>query len=143
MSARTAWKMCPSTGSMSTGKRLARWVSRSTPSTPLSRRRSAGVYVNDFLQGGRVKRVYVQADAPYRMLPEDLERLYVRNGSGTMTPFSSFATGHWFYGSPRLERFNSFPSINIWGEAPPGKSSGEAMKAMEEIASKTAKGHRF
>jgi HAE1 family hydrophobic/amphiphilic exporter-1 len=99
-----------------------------------------GAYVNDFIQGGRVKRVYVQADAPYRMLPKDLERVYVRNGRGTMTPFSSFAGGHWFYGSPKLERFNSFPSINIWGEPPPGKSSGEAMKAMEEISSKLPKG---
>jgi HAE1 family hydrophobic/amphiphilic exporter-1 len=102
-----------------------------------------GAYVNDFIQGGRVKRVFVQADAPYRMLPKDLERLYVRNGSGTMTPFSSFATGHWFQGSPRLERFNSFPSLNIWGEPPPGKSSGEAMKAMEEIASKLPAGIGF
>jgi len=99
-----------------------------------------GAYVNDFIQGGRVKRVYVQADAPYRMLPNDLERLYVRNALGTMTPFTSFASGHWFYGSPKLERFNSFPSINIWGEPPPGKSSGEAMAAMEEIASKLPKG---
>lgn len=95
-----------------------------------------GAYVNDFIQGGRVKRVYVQADAPYRMLPNDLERLYVRNSSGTMTPFASFASGHWIFGSPLLERFNSFPSLNIWGEPVPGKSSGEAMQAMEEIASK-------
>nr|WP_244084402.1 efflux RND transporter permease subunit [Desulforhabdus sp. TSK] len=102
-----------------------------------------GAYVNDFIQGGRVKRVYVQADAPYRMLPKDLERLYVRNGAGTMTPFTSFATGHWFYGSPRLERFNSFPSLNIWGEPAPGKSSGEAMQAMEEIASKLPRGIGF
>ncbi len=93
-------------------------------------------YVNDFIQGGRVKRVFVQADAPYRMLPGDLKRLYVRNASGTMTPFTAFASGHWFYGSPRLERFNSFPSLNIWGEPPSGKSSGEAMVAMEEIVSK-------
>jgi HAE1 family hydrophobic/amphiphilic exporter-1 len=100
-------------------------------------------YVNDFIQGGRVKRVYVQADAPYRMLPQDLERLYVRNEKGTMTPFSALASGHWFYGSPKLERFNSFPSINIWGEPPPGKSSGEAMQAMEEIASKLPKGIGF
>jgi hydrophobe/amphiphile efflux-1 (HAE1) family protein len=97
-------------------------------------------YVNDFMQGGRVKRVYVQADAPYRMLPKDLERLYVRNASGTMTPFASFATGHWFFGSPLLERFNSFPSLNIWGEAAPGRSSGEAMEAMEEIIAKLPKG---
>ena len=102
-----------------------------------------GAYVNDFIQGGRVKRVYVQADAPYRMLPNDLDRLYVRNSAGTMTPFSSFASGHWFQGSPRLERFNSFPSMNIWGEAPRGKSSGEAMQAMEEIVSKLPKGIGF
>jgi HAE1 family hydrophobic/amphiphilic exporter-1 len=102
-----------------------------------------GAYVNDFIQGGRVKRVFVQADAPYRMLPKDLEELYVRNGSGTMTPFTSFATGHWFQGSPRLERFNSFPAVNIWGESPPGKSSGEAMKAMEEISGKLPQGIGF
>ena len=102
-----------------------------------------GAYVNDFIQGGRVKRVYVQADAPYRMLPNDLERLYVRNSSGTMTPFSSFATGHWIYGPPLLERFNSFPSFNIWGEPTPGNSSGEAMEAMEEIASSLPRGIGF
>ncbi|MBM4284934.1 MAG: efflux RND transporter permease subunit [Deltaproteobacteria bacterium] len=99
-----------------------------------------GAYVNDFIQGGRVKRVYVQADAPYRMLPQDLERLYVRNAAGTMTPFSSFASGRWFQGSPLLERFNSFPSRNLWGEPAPGRSSGEAMRAMEEIISKLPKG---
>jgi hydrophobe/amphiphile efflux-1 (HAE1) family protein len=102
-----------------------------------------GAYVNDFIQGGRVKRVYVQADAPFRMLPKDLERLYVRNGSGAMTPFSSFASGHWFYGPPLLERFNSFPALNIWGEPAPGKSSGDAMQAMEEIASKLPRGIGF
>jgi len=100
-------------------------------------------YVNDFIQGGRVKRVYVQADAPYRMLPKDLGRLYVRNDAGMMTPFASFATGHWFQGSPRLERLNSFPSLNIWGGPPPGKSSGEAMQAMEEIASQLPGGLGF
>ncbi len=97
-------------------------------------------YVNDFVQGGRVKRVYVQADAPYRMLPTDLERLYVRNDKGTMTPFSAFATGHWSHGSPLLERFNSFPAVKIWGEPAPGRSSGEAMQAMKEIAAKLPKG---
>ena len=100
-------------------------------------------YVNDFIQGGRVKRVYVQADAPYRMLPNDLERLYVRNTAGTMTPFTSFAAGYWFHGSPMLERYNSFPSINIWGEPAPGRSSGEAMQAMEEIVSRLPKGIGF
>jgi hydrophobe/amphiphile efflux-1 (HAE1) family protein len=97
-------------------------------------------YVNDFIQGGRVKRVYIQADAPYRMLPKDLDRLYVRNASGTMTPFSSLATGHWYQGSPLLERFNGFPSLNIWGEPAPGRSSGEAMQAMTEIVSKLPRG---
>ena len=97
-------------------------------------------YVNDFIQGGRVKRVYAQADAPYRMLPKDLEKLYVRNAAGKMVPFASFASGHWTSGSPRLERFNGFPSMNIWGEPAPGTSSGEAMQAMEEITAKLPKG---
>ena len=97
-------------------------------------------YVNDFIQGGRVKRVYVQADAPYRMLPSDLERMYVRNQAGLMTPFSAFASGRWSYGSPRLERYNAFPSLNILGEAAPGRSSGEAMQAMEEIVGRLPQG---
>ncbi len=97
-------------------------------------------YVNDFIQGGRVKRVYVQADAPYRMLPGDLEKLHVRNNAGKMVPFSSFASGHWTSGSPKLERFNGFPSINILGEAAPGRSSGEAMKAMEGFVTKLPRG---
>ncbi|MBM4045362.1 MAG: multidrug efflux RND transporter permease subunit, partial [Planctomycetes bacterium] len=100
-------------------------------------------YVNDFIQAGRVKRVYVQADAPYRMLPKDLEKLYVRNTSGKMVPFASFASGHWAFGSPKLERFNGFPSINIWGQPAPGRSSGEAMRAMEEITSKLPPGFGF
>jgi hydrophobe/amphiphile efflux-1 (HAE1) family protein len=100
-------------------------------------------YVNDFIQAGRVKRVYVQADAPYRMLPEDLKKLYVRNNAGKMVPFSSFASGHWTSGSPKLERYNAFPSINIWGEPGPGRSSGEAMRAMEEITSELPKGIGF
>jgi HAE1 family hydrophobic/amphiphilic exporter-1 len=97
-------------------------------------------YVNDFIQGGRVKRVYAQADAPYRMLPQDLEKLYVRNDTGKMVPFSSFASGHWTSGSPKLERFNGFPSLNIQGEAAPGRSSGEAMQAIEEIVSRLPQG---
>jgi len=100
-------------------------------------------YVNDFIQAGRVKRVYVQADAPDRMLPKDLDRLYVRNTAGKMVPFSSFASGHWSSGSPKLERYNAFPAINIWGEAAPGRSSGDAMKAMEEIVSKLPQGIGF
>jgi hydrophobic/amphiphilic exporter-1 (mainly G- bacteria), HAE1 family len=97
-------------------------------------------YVNNFIQGGRVKRVFLQADAPYRMLPKDVEKLYVRNTAGKMVPFSAFATAHWSSGPPRLERFNGFPSMNIQGEPAPGKSSGEAMKAMEEIATKLPQG---
>ncbi len=100
-------------------------------------------YVNDFIQAGRVKRVFVQADAPYRMLPKDLKKLYVRNSVGKMVPFSSFASGRWTLGSPKLERYNAFPSINIWGEPAPGKSSGEAMQAMEEIVSKLPQGIGF
>jgi HAE1 family hydrophobic/amphiphilic exporter-1 len=100
-------------------------------------------YVNDFIQGGRVKRVYLQADAPYRMLPKDLEKLYVRSTAGTMVPFASFASTRWTSGSPRLERFNGFPSMSIWGEPAPGRSSGEAMRAMEEITGKLPKGIGF
>ncbi|MEJ5376970.1 MAG: efflux RND transporter permease subunit [bacterium] len=102
-------------------------------------------YVNDFIQGGRVKRVYVQADAPYRMLPADINRLYVRNKDGKMVPFSSFSSGRWSYGSPRLERYNGFPSINIWGEPSPGRSSGEAMQALEELVARlpVAVGHEW
>jgi HAE1 family hydrophobic/amphiphilic exporter-1 len=97
-------------------------------------------YVNDFIQGGRVKRVYVQADAPYRMLPSDLDRLYVRNNKGGMVPFSALTSSRWIYDSPRLERYNAFPAINIQGEPAPGRSSGEAMQAMEEIVAKLPQG---
>ncbi len=93
-------------------------------------------YVNDFVQGGRVKRVFVQADAPYRMLPRDLDKLYVRNMTGKMVPFAAFASGRWDYGSPKLERFNGFSSLKILGQAAPGRSSGDAMQAMEEITAK-------
>ncbi|MHA3052030.1 efflux RND transporter permease subunit [Acinetobacter sp. ANC 4640] len=95
-----------------------------------------GSYVNDFLDHGRIKKVYVQGDAPNRMMPEDLNKWYVRNATGTMVPFSSFATGSWTYGSPRLERYNGVSSINIQGAPAPGVSSGEAIKAMQEIMQK-------
>ncbi len=100
-------------------------------------------YGNDFVQGGRIKRVYVQADAPYRMLPSDMERLYVRNNAGKMVPFSSFASGRWTSGSPKLERYNGFPSMNILGQAAPGRSTGEAMAAMEEAVSKLPSGFGY
>ncbi|MET3668047.1 efflux RND transporter permease subunit [Caulobacter sp. 1776] len=99
-----------------------------------------GTYVNDFIDRGRVKKVYVQADAPYRMRPEDLNNWYVRTSSGTMAPFSSFATTHWIYGSPRLERYNGLSSLNIQGSPAPGKSSGQAMAAMEKIAAQLPPG---
>lgn len=99
-----------------------------------------GTYVNNFIQAGRVKRVYVQADAPYRRSPDDLKKLYVRNSTGTMVPFTSLASARWTMGSPRLERFNGFPSLNIWGEPAPGRSTGEAMRAMEEIVAKLPEG---
>jgi HAE1 family hydrophobic/amphiphilic exporter-1 len=90
-------------------------------------------YVGDFVQGGRVKRVFAQADAPFRMLPSDLDRLHVRNVHGGLVPLKSLASGRWISGSPRLERYNSFPAMNIQGEAAPGRSTGEAMQAMEEL----------
>ncbi|MFZ0450428.1 MAG: efflux RND transporter permease subunit [Desulfatiglandaceae bacterium] len=100
-------------------------------------------YANNFIQAGRVKRVYVQADAPYRMLPKDLKKLYVRNSAGKMVPFSSFASGHWTMGSPQLERYNGFSSMEILGEPTPGMSSGEAMQAMKELVSKLPPGIGF
>ena len=100
-------------------------------------------YINDFIQAGRVKRVYLQADAPFRMLPKDLKKLYVRNNTGKMVPFSSFASGRWTIGSPKLERYNAFPSINLWGEPSPGHSTGDAMAAMAELAAKLPQGIGF
>ncbi|KEY60535.1 multidrug efflux RND transporter permease subunit AcrB [Serratia sp. DD3] len=99
-----------------------------------------GAYVNDFLDRGRVKRVYVQADAPFRMLPEDINKWYVRGSSGQMVPFSAFASAHWSFGSPRLERYNGLPSMEIIGQAVPGRSTGEAMDMMEQLASKLPSG---
>ncbi|WP_313084381.1 efflux RND transporter permease subunit, partial [Atlantibacter sp.] len=99
-----------------------------------------GSYVNDFIDRGRVKKVYVMSEAEYRMLPEDINNWYVRNTSGQMVPFSAFSSAHWEYGSPRLERYNGLPSMEILGEAVPGKSTGEAMNMMEELASKLPTG---
>ncbi|MGI2118560.1 efflux RND transporter permease subunit [Shewanella oncorhynchi] len=93
-----------------------------------------GSYVNDFIDRGRVKKVYVQGDAQYRMQPGDLDSWYVRNNKGDMVPFSAFATGAWEYGSPRLERFNGLPSMNIQGATAPGFSTGAAMTIMEDLA---------
>ena len=92
-------------------------------------------YVNDFLDRGRTKKVFLQADAQYRSKAEDFNQIRIRNRDGQMVPFSSFTTGHWTMGSPRLERYNGVPSFQIQGVAAPGRSSGEAMLEMERIFS--------
>jgi multidrug efflux pump len=99
-----------------------------------------GSYVNDFIDRGRVKKVYVMSEAKYRMLPSDLNYWYVRGSNGQMVPFSAFATARWEYGSPRLERYNGLPSMEILGQPAPGKSTGEAMALMEQLASKLPSG---
>jgi len=92
-----------------------------------------GTYVNDFIDRGRIKKVYLQADASARMTPEDLGKWYVRNKAGEMVPFSAFTQAEWTYGSPRLERYNGQSSVELLGQAAPGLSSGEAMTAVEDI----------
>jgi hydrophobe/amphiphile efflux-1 (HAE1) family protein len=98
-------------------------------------------YVNNFIDKGRVKKVIVQGDAPFRMLPGDLDRWYVRNSQEGMVPFAAFSHARWTSGSPRLERYNGVPSVEILGEAAPGKSSGQAIAAMEAIAKKLPPGY--
>jgi len=97
-------------------------------------------YVNDFLDKGRVKKVIMQGEAPFRMMPEDIGRWHVRGKSGQMVPLSSFASAHWTTGSPRLERYNGVPAMQILGAPAPGRSSGQAMAAMEELAGKLPEG---
>ena len=97
-------------------------------------------YVNDFIDRGRVKKVFLQAEANARMNPEDLAKWYVRNNQGEMIPFNSFATGEWTYGPPKLSRYNGVPAMEILGSAAPGYSSGDAMLAAEEIAKKLPAG---
>ncbi|MDG0798989.1 multidrug efflux RND transporter permease AcrD [Pectobacterium punjabense] len=97
-------------------------------------------YVNDFLDRGRVKKVYVQAAATFRMLPDDISKWYVRNNSGGMVPFSAFAQTVWETGSPRLERYNGYSSLEIVGEATPGVSTGTAMTIMESLVAKLPEG---
>ncbi|HGJ4158980.1 TPA: efflux RND transporter permease subunit [Salmonella enterica subsp. enterica serovar Grumpensis] len=99
-----------------------------------------GYYVNDFIDRGRVKKVYVQADAQFRMLPGDINNLYVRSANGEMVPLSTFSSARWIYGSPRLERYNGMPSMELLGEAAPGRSTGEAMSLMENLASQLPNG---
>ncbi|MFM5850850.1 efflux RND transporter permease subunit [Aeromonas veronii] len=97
-------------------------------------------YVNDFIDRGRIKKVYMQADAPFRMNPEDLKLWYVRNSAGQMVPFSAFASTEWSFGSPRLERYNGVPAMEIVGEAAPGKSTGDAMAAIEQMVKQLPEG---
>ena len=97
-------------------------------------------YVNDFMDRGRVKKVYVQAAAPYRMLPDDINLWYVRNKDGGMVPFSAFATSRWETGSPRLERYNGYSAVEIVGEAAPGVSTGTAMDIMESLVKQLPNG---
>ncbi|ALN82549.1 efflux RND transporter permease subunit [Lysobacter antibioticus] len=99
-----------------------------------------GQYIDDFVDRGRVKRVYIQADAPFRMAPTDFNRWYVRNDKGEMVPFSAFATTRWEFGSPRLERYNGVSALEINGEAKPGVSSGEAMAEVEKLVAQLPAG---
>ena len=97
-------------------------------------------YINDFIDRGRVKRVYMQGQAEARMNPEDLQKWYVRNSSGEMVPFSAFATGEWVYGSPKLSRYNGVPAMEIQGEPAPGYSTGDAMAEIEKLAQELPSG---
>jgi multidrug efflux pump len=104
----------------------------------------ASSFVNFFLDtDGRLKRVFLQADAPFRMRPENLDAIYVRNASGTMVPFTAFAAGRWIYGSPKRERYNGVSSFDIQGGASPGHSTGQAIEAMEKLAQRLPPGAGF
>ncbi len=101
----------------------------------------ASQYVNNFLDvDDRIKKVYVQADAPFRMTPDDLNLYYVRNARGAMVPLSAVAQGKWIFGSPKLERYNGVSAMEIQGAAAPGKSSGDAMNVMQTLAAKLPPG---
>ncbi|HEY7640562.1 MAG TPA: efflux RND transporter permease subunit [Steroidobacteraceae bacterium] len=98
-------------------------------------------YVDNFLDtDGRIKKVFVQADEPFRMNPDDLRLHYVRNSAGAMVPISAFATGEWAFGPPKLERYNGVPSVQIQGQAAPGYSTGQAIATMERLAAQLPSG---
>ena len=101
-----------------------------------------GNYVNDFIDRGRVKKVYLQGDANSRMQPVDLDRWNVRNAAGSMVPFSAFASGHWIFGSPRLERYNGLPAVEMQGQAAAGVSSGDAMNEIDRLVGELPQGYR-
>ena len=100
-------------------------------------------YVNDFIDRGRVKKVYLQGTPESRMVPEDLDKWYVRNANGDMVPFTAFAQSYWTYGSPRLERYNGFSAMEIQGAAAPGYSTGQAMAEVEKMVKKLPPGVAF
>jgi hydrophobe/amphiphile efflux-1 (HAE1) family protein len=102
-----------------------------------------GTYVNDFIDRGRVKKVYVQADEQFRTTPDSIGDLYVRSTNGTMAPFSAFSSSHWTFGPSKLERYNGVPSFELMGSPAPGQSTGQAMKVMEELAAKLPQGAGF
>ncbi len=97
-------------------------------------------YINNFVNGNRVQRVIAQLDSPYRMLPQDVSKVFVRNSSGQMVSLASLAALHWIYGSPSLQHFNGFPSLELQGLAPPGKSTGQAMDRHGKAGRQTAHG---
>jgi multidrug efflux pump len=97
-------------------------------------------YVNQFVDRGRVKRVFIQGDSSSRMSPQDLDQWYVRNSAGTMVPFRAFISPSWTYGSPKLERYNGVPSFEILGQPAPGKSTGAAIQAMEQLVKRLPSG---
>ncbi len=100
-------------------------------------------YVNNFINGNRIQRVIVQLDAPFRMSPDDVKNVYVRNRTGAMVPLSAFTTVKWIYGSPQVNHYNGFPSYEIIGSAASGRSTGEAMDAMEQMVKQLPAGIGF
>jgi HAE1 family hydrophobic/amphiphilic exporter-1/multidrug efflux pump len=102
-----------------------------------------GAYINDFIDRGRVKKVFVQADAPFRTRPEDVNSLFVRGPNNVMAPIAAFADTSWIKGPMRLERYNGAPAMELQGMAAPGKSSGDAMVAMTELAKKLPPGFGY
>ena len=123
-------------------KAMAMGVSVATINNTLSTAWGA-LYVNDFINKGHVKEVNIQADAPFRMSSDDLKQWYVRNNQGQMVSLSAFTSGHWIYASPRLQRYNGNPSVEIQGQAAPHLSSGDAMAAISELIGKLPPGIGF
>jgi hydrophobe/amphiphile efflux-1 (HAE1) family protein len=100
----------------------------------------ASEYVDDFVDRGRIKRVFIQGDIDSRMLPQDFNKWYIRNSAGQMVPFAAIAQGSWGFGSPKLERYNGVSSVEIQGEPAPGFSTGAAMNAVEKLVAKLPTG---